>query len=144
MEKKMLQTKLKTVRTFEELLEVALWEIQTGGFDTMISFPIHTGGLGNASDNIRHAQQFIQQLGITNFKIWNQIPYLNQNLSVTPKMTNMEWMFNRFYIPLIRSRVFTQFIMLPGWESSVGCRTEHTEAISIGAKIFYVDNQQIL
>ncbi|MCX6715106.1 MAG: hypothetical protein NTX72_04805 [Candidatus Uhrbacteria bacterium] len=132
--------RLARVQTFEELLEIAKWEIQHSSFDTMISFPIYTGGLGNARDNILHALAFMQHMETHNHRVWNQIPYLNENLNITPAMTDVALKFEKFYLALIRSRVFKHHVMMPGWESSRGCRTEHDEAINVGVDVLYIDH----
>ena len=131
--------KLSQVRTFEELLEVALWEIRTCGFDTIVFFPIHTGGLGNVQRNTKRALRLTRHLEQNGHKVWSQIPYLNENLSITPAMTDLGLKFEKFYLALIRCGVFRHHVMMPDWETSYGCRTEHDEAAAIGASILYID-----
>ena len=128
------------MKTFEELFEVAVWEILTYGLDTMISFPIYTGGLGNARDNVQHALTFMQHMEACGHRVWNQIPYLNENLNITPAMADVESKFEKFYRAIICSRVFQYHIMMPGWESSRGCRIEYEEAIAVGVNVLHVDH----
>ncbi len=136
---KMRAEKLAEVRTYEQLLAVAIWEIETQGFDTMASVPIYTGGKSPfPKENMAHAEMFMLYLSSRGYRVWNQIPYLDENLQIDSEhMKNIREKFVKFFIPLMQSRKLAHLIMMPGWEKSSGCTTEHTEAQGSGTQVQY-------
>jgi hypothetical protein len=119
---------------------VALWEIDEYGLDSMASFPIFTAGRGNGDPlmNCEEAQKFIRHLSYNDFKIFNQIPYLDMNLPKGVDISqDLKEKFDSFYIPLLKSGKIKTLCMMPGREKTQGCVTEHNLAKEEGIEIVY-------
>jgi hypothetical protein len=132
---------MEWVNSYEELLAVALWEIDEYGLDTMASFPIFSSGRGTGDPllNCEIAQKFIRYLTSQgNERIFNQIPYLDMNL---PRHViveqNIKEKFEKFYIPLLRSGKIKKMCMMRWWENSPGCVREHEVAQEQWIEISY-------
>jgi hypothetical protein len=131
---------LESVEDYENLLNVALWEIDEYGFDTMASFPIFsTQNRSTPLDNLRYAENFINSISSEGFNVWSQIPYLDMNLPNLKIEKELETLskFNEFYKPLLESGKIKNLYMRKGWENSLGCQTEHSIAEENNIKILY-------
>lgn len=133
--------KLQEVKAYDGLLQVALWEFEVAGHDTMGSFPIFTGGLqGSPELNLARAHTFINYLAAQGYQPWSQIPYLDMNLSqlnVGSPAHDPAEKFKKFYEPLIASGKIQRLVMMDGWDASRGCTTEHDAAERAGVLIEY-------
>jgi hypothetical protein len=132
--------RLEKVKDYEELLKVALWEIESNGFDSMVSFPIFTGGKSSAPlENIAHGENLINYLSAYGYRVWSQVPYLDMNLNLEHAvMYDPKKKFDEFYRPLVQHVNFKEIVMMPGWEASQGCTTEHVHAKEAGKNILYI------
>lgn len=72
--------KLKVVRNYRDLYNVALWEIKqlsVFGKVCMISAPLFSGGTGNFCKNLDILKRYYRMISKEGEIIWNQIPYLD-------------------------------------------------------------------
>lgn len=129
---------MQWVTTYEDLLLVALWEIDEYGLDSMASFPIFSfwRGKGDPIINCDVAQTLIRHF--SDSRIFNQIPYLDMHLPDDVTITqNLKEKFDNFYIPLLKSGKIKKLYMMPWWEKAPGCVTEHDIAKQEGIEISY-------
>ncbi len=119
--------KLKEVKDYNELLQVALWYVQENKLDTMVLGPIFAHGSSEIANNIEKFEGVILKLEQEGVKVFSQIPFLDINLAQETKIHHFEdaKKFYEFYFPLFRSGLIKKAYFLPGWELSYGATSEH-------------------
>ena len=127
---------IESVENYEDLLAVALWEIEEYGFDTMASFPIFTG-TEDPGINLSKGDAFIRKVS-DKLKVWSQIPYLDMNLETKNEIDyNPKEKFEKFYDPILSSGLIKNIVMREGWDKALGCITEHEMAKKNNLNILY-------
>lgn len=138
--------KLRHVTSYQELYEVALWEIKQlslFGPVVMVSDPLFSGGTGDFHKNLLILERYIKFISTDGEIVWSQIPYLDVHVR---KWANIKLdtskKINEFYVPLIRSGCLKKLVCItgivqdiPNYCDSIGCRTEREVAIESGVGI---------
>ncbi len=127
--------RLAAVQTYEEAVKLAI--------DTLVVMPkpicqvcgpISTGGLGSSEQNLRvlnYAIRFLQEHGMT---VFDQQPYED---TIRRLQADDPAYLERFYLPIFKSGHITKFHFIPGWNTSVGTRWEHDQAVVLGIERGY-------
>lgn len=138
--------KLKFVVNYQQLYQVAVWEINQlslFGSVVMVSAPLFSGGAGNFHKNLSILNQYIKLISSDGEIVWSQIPYLDINVS---KWANIHLdtskKINEFYVPIIRSQRIKKLICttgitdrIPDYYDSLGCKTERQVALESNVQI---------
>lgn len=132
--------KLKDVKDYNELLQVAFWYIEKNNLDTMVLGPIFAHGSSQIANNIEKFETVINDLQNQGVKVFSQIPFLDINLDQETQIHYFEdaKKFYEFYFPLFRSGFIKTAYFLPGWELSYGATSEHECCVENGIKIVYL------
>ncbi len=101
-----------------ELLEKAL--IKMGPESGMVVGNIFSDG--DSEENINIILNKVAELQSTNETIFNQIPYLDDNIDNAPFDYDLK--FETFYKGLIQSGKINKLFVLPSFEKSVGTKKE--------------------
>lgn len=132
--------KLKDVKDYNELLQVAFWYIEKNSLDTMVLGPIFSQGSDNTANNLDRLEAIISNLENQGSKIFSQIPFLDINLAQETQMHHFETeqKFHEFYFPLFRSGFIKTAYFISGWQNSKGASMEHGCCVENGIKIVYL------
>ena len=122
---------LRSIKNYEELKLKALLllnEVNKEGL-VFISSPLYSHPNGVKKGIIELRKVIIFYAEENKGLVFNQIPFLNLHLpylKVDEKMNK----FEEFYKPVLESSLVTKVVMTPGWEKSMGCKTEYEVANS--------------
>ena len=138
--------KFRKVKNYQNLLDVAIWEINIlnkFGNVSMISAPLFSGGVGSFEKNLKILENYTGYLSSEGEIIWSQIPYLDLKLKRWSKIkVDTSKKIMHFYVPLIKSGTISKLIcagsIIPNldfYKDSNGCKTERETAIKSGIEI---------
>jgi len=119
--------KLKEVKDYNELLQVAFWYIEKNSLNTMVLGPMFAHGPDHTANNLDKLETTISDLEGQGIQVFSQIPFLDINLAQETQMHHFETeqKFHEFYFPLFRSGLITAAYFMSGWEASRGASWEH-------------------
>lgn len=108
--------KLKEVKDYNELLQVAFWYIEKNSLDTMVLGPIFAHGPDHTANNLDKLELVTADLEKQGIKVFSQIPFLDINLAQQTQMHHFETeqKFHEFYFPLFRSGLITTAYFMKG------------------------------
>lgn len=133
--------KIKEAKTFEDLLRIAINVLQRfPSTAAMVCGPITTGGYGNIDKNLSLFKETIKRLQNEDFLIFSQMPFERkmQEIKETSYCKGGLHLLESFYLPIFESEFVDTLIFLPNWESSLGAKWEHEQAVRLGLKIVYL------
>jgi len=103
--------------------------------------PISTGGVGSVEENLKRFGRAIADLQQQGIEVFDQLPF---EISVQRIRSSREYddydylLLTDFYLPIFESRLIHKLYFLADWESSVGARWEHEQALRFGLEIEYM------
>ncbi|OGD71046.1 hypothetical protein A3A84_02760 [Candidatus Collierbacteria bacterium RIFCSPLOWO2_01_FULL_50_23] len=139
-----IEARLAVSETFEDLLEIALYEIAQlpAAPVGIVCGPVTSGGMGNMEENIAHFRRWINKLQSQGGNIFDQMPYEApmQRIKATPYYDpTRDHLLETFYGTLFRSGLIDVWYFIPGWQDSYGATWEHDLVKSLGGTIIYLD-----
>ncbi|MFA6325459.1 MAG: hypothetical protein WCX46_04505 [Candidatus Paceibacterota bacterium] len=133
---------LEKVQSVDDLFSVA--EKIIGRMDkpfVQVCGPIATGGLGSVEENLNVFNDAIKKLQKEGLNVFDQIPFEIPMQVLKKKFTPEKIgkdILNNFYLPIFNSGFVSTFYFLPTWQTSLGSKWEHEEALKKGIKIVYL------
>lgn len=134
--------RLETSLTYKELFVVAKDVLQRMPPPVaQVCGPISTGGAGSVEKNLKRFEEAIAILQQQSIEIFNQVPFeipMQQIKSAREFDSYDDTLLNDFYLLIFESKLVHKLYFLPDWESSVGAKWEHEQALRLGLSIEYM------
>jgi len=134
---------LNRARSYSDLLVIA--ERVIGRMPkpvAQVCGPITTGGLGSFVKNIAVLKKTIETLALAGKSVFDQTPFQEQMQYIKDANGNGSdydhELLREFYQPLFEKKLIDELYFIPGWESSVGTRWEHEEALRLAIPKYYM------
>jgi hypothetical protein len=136
---------LEKATTYKELFLVAESVLKTMPAPiAQVCGPISTGGAGSVEKNLERFRVTIAALESQGIEVFNQMPFEIPMQKIKEVREGMYKKYDNllledFYLPIFESGLVECLHFLPDWESSVGTRWEHEQAVRLGMKIEYLE-----
>jgi len=134
--------KLETAPTYADLFLIAKDVLERMPQPVgQVCGPISTGGAGSVEKNLKRFDDTIADLQQQGMEIFNQVPFeipIQRFNSLRGSNTYDDRLLNDFYLPIFESRLVQKLYFLSDWESSVGAKWEHEQALRLGLEIEYI------
>lgn len=106
--------------------------------------PISTGGANSIEKNLKRFEEAVATLQQQGIEIFNQVPSeipMQQIKSTRAREFDSydDTLLDDFYLPIFESKLVHKLYFLPDWESSIGAKWEHEQALRLGLKIEYME-----
>jgi hypothetical protein len=104
--------------------------------------PISTGGTGSIETNLKRFETAINALKARGLELFDQLPFEGPLQALTLRLEANKYpkrLLEEFYLPILESRLVDELYFLPDWQTSIGARWEHEQALRIGLKITYLE-----
>jgi hypothetical protein len=138
---------LSACDTFEKLAEKGiqlLYRVYEGakrGTVAFIAGPMTTGGIGGFKQNLQLHEHTIAVAREQRLTVFNQIPFQNHMIRIGKlgsklkfEVTDTDYplaIITDFYYPLFESKLISDFLLLPGYQSSRGAMLELHKAVEV-------------
>ncbi len=103
--------------------------------------PISTGGRGSVQANMEAFREAIEWLSRQSKTVFDQRPFQIAMARLVEARTEPGYdhdLLNEFYLPVFESGHIHELHFLKGWQSSVGARWEHEQALRLDIAIVYL------
>ena len=138
---------LKKVTTYQQMFEIAKVILKRIPKPVIqLCGPISTGGAGSVEKNMERMNTVVKYLQKQGKNVFNQLPFeepMQKVISLRKEKHYDMSLLNEFYKPIFEQGLLDILCFLPDWESSVGARWEHDQALRLGLKIEYVLESEI-
>ncbi len=104
--------------------------------------PISTGGAGSVEKNLKRFEVTIASLQQRGIEIFDQVPFEVPMQRIKSRREFEHYddlLLIDFYLPIFESKLVHKLYFLPDWQSSVGARWEHDQALRLGLEIEYME-----